>query len=158
MIIGHSSHFTIASSDAQVIHGLKGDTRIIRALLSPVYLLNTPYTLLRLDMTPRHRPYRPKTKGLHAHPQLERGLTQIDKVLGCYECSQRRVSCDRATPKCAKCVSKGLDCSGLDRRYRFTEGVAIRGKWAGESVQSLYQRYSNCCFPPYAATFDSSPP
>ncbi|KAL5365319.1 hypothetical protein BJX96DRAFT_181522 [Aspergillus floccosus] len=82
-------------------------------------------------MSPRHRPYRPKVK--------DERVTN-DLCLGCYECSQRRVSCDRTSPQCMKCVSKGLQCSGLDLRFRFAEGVAIRGKWAGESVQSLYER------------------
>ncbi|CAG9942833.1 unnamed protein product [Clonostachys rosea f. rosea IK726] len=71
-------------------------------------------------MPQRKRPYRPKVKG-------------------CYECSQRRVSCDRTTPQCNKCRSKGLICSGSDAgiRYRFTQGVSTRGKWRGHTIQSL---------------------
>ncbi|CAI6089440.1 unnamed protein product [Clonostachys chloroleuca] len=71
-------------------------------------------------MPQRKRPYRPKVKG-------------------CYECSQRRVSCDRTAPQCNKCRSKGLTCSGSDVgiRYRFTQGVSTRGKWRGHTIQSL---------------------
>ncbi|KAF4471072.1 acriflavine sensitivity control acr-2 [Fusarium albosuccineum] len=57
---------------------------------------------------------------------------------GCYECSQRRVSCDRTEPHCQKCISKGLKCSGLDIRYRFTNGIATRGKWVGKTIQNVY--------------------
>lgn len=41
-------------------------------------------------------------------------------MTGCYECSQRRVNCDRGEPDCAKCVSKGLECSGIDNsKFKF---------------------------------------
>ncbi|KAH7153269.1 fungal-specific transcription factor domain-containing protein [Dactylonectria macrodidyma] len=66
-------------------------------------------------MPRKHRPYRPKVKG-------------------CYECSQRRISCDRASPQCGKCSSKGLKCSGLGIRHRFNDGIAARGKWAGKAI------------------------
>ncbi|KAF9887403.1 hypothetical protein FE257_010258 [Aspergillus nanangensis] len=56
------------------------------------------------------------------------------RVKGCYECSQRRISCDRTQPQCEKCVQKGLQCSGLGVRYRFNNGVAARGKLAGKTV------------------------
>ena len=39
-------------------------------------------------------------------------------VSGCYECSQRRVDCDRSLPTCFKCLRKGIDCSGFGQ-YRF---------------------------------------
>ncbi|KAH7133165.1 fungal-specific transcription factor domain-containing protein [Dactylonectria estremocensis] len=66
-------------------------------------------------MPRKHRPYRPKVKG-------------------CYECSQRRISCDRASPQCGKCSFKGLQCSGLGIRHRFNDGIAARGKWAGKAI------------------------
>ncbi|VUC30678.1 unnamed protein product [Clonostachys rosea] len=71
-------------------------------------------------MPSRRRPYRPKVKG-------------------CYECSQRRVSCDRQEPECGKCISRGLKCSGLDVRYRFNKGVASRGKWVGKTMESIFE-------------------
>ncbi|OGM51231.1 hypothetical protein ABOM_000060 [Aspergillus bombycis] len=46
----------------------------------------------------------------------------VPKVKGCYECSQRRIHCDRAEPICGKCVSRGIPCSGLGIRYRFNDG------------------------------------
>lgn len=66
-------------------------------------------------MPRKHRAYRPKIKG-------------------CYECSQRRISCDRATPQCQKCASRGIECSGLGIRHRFNNGIAARGKWAGKTA------------------------
>ena len=53
---------------------------------------------------------------------------------GCYECSRRRINCDRGEPKCGKCVSKGLKCSGLGIRHPFNESIAARGRWAGKSI------------------------
>lgn len=47
---------------------------------------------------------------------------------GCYECSQRRINCDRGEPECAKCVSKGFACSGIGPRYRFRNGLAVKRK------------------------------
>ncbi|KAI5459481.1 hypothetical protein BGZ63DRAFT_474121 [Mariannaea sp. PMI_226] len=60
------------------------------------------------------------------------------KVKGCYECSQRRINCDKGEPECKKCINKGLKCSGLGIRHRFHTGVAVRGKWAGMTMQSIY--------------------
>ncbi|KAB8271335.1 hypothetical protein BDV30DRAFT_149298 [Aspergillus minisclerotigenes] len=44
------------------------------------------------------------------------------KNVGCYECSQRRIHCDRVQPCCGKCASRGIPCSGLGVRYRFRDG------------------------------------
>ncbi|KAH8725197.1 fungal-specific transcription factor domain-containing protein [Phaeosphaeriaceae sp. PMI808] len=49
------------------------------------------------------------------------------KERGCFECSRRRIICDKAEPSCAKCIKKGIECSGVNR-IRFTTGVARRGK------------------------------
>ena len=53
---------------------------------------------------------------------------------GCYNCSQRRINCDRGTPECQKCIKKGLECHGLGTRYRFQNGVASRGELAGKKI------------------------
>lgn len=53
--------------------------------------------------------------------------------IGCHNCSQRRINCDRNSP-CQKCVKKGIECCGLGIRYRFSNGVASRGKLAGKSI------------------------
>lgn len=45
---------------------------------------------------------------------------------GCYQCSQRRIHCDRNMPECQKCLSKGIVCSGLGIRYRFIGDVASK--------------------------------
>jgi hypothetical protein len=49
------------------------------------------------------------------------------KERGCFQCSRRRVVCDRTEPSCLKCAKKGIECSGLSR-IRFAEGVARRGR------------------------------
>ncbi|EED21164.1 aminotransferase, putative [Talaromyces stipitatus ATCC 10500] len=55
----------------------------------------------------------------------------------CYECSRRRIDCDRQQPTCQKCETKGLACSGLDIRYRFNGGLASRGKLVGKSIPTI---------------------
>ena len=52
------------------------------------------------------------------------------KEKGCFQCSRRRIVCDRGGPSCEKCIKKGLSCSGLGR-IRFAEGVARKGKLKG---------------------------
>ncbi|KAH7198747.1 uncharacterized protein B0J16DRAFT_45236 [Fusarium flagelliforme] len=56
------------------------------------------------------------------------------KVRGCYQCSRRRIDCDRKEPGCAKCADKGIKCSGLGLRYRFNDGIAARGRFVGKTV------------------------
>ncbi|GKU21048.1 unnamed protein product [Fusarium langsethiae] len=55
------------------------------------------------------------------------------KVKGCYQCSRRRIDCDRQEPECVKCITKGIKCSGLGLRYRFNDGIAARGKFVGKT-------------------------
>lgn len=50
------------------------------------------------------------------------------KERGCFQCSRRRIICDKTEPSCLKCAKKGIDCSGLNR-IRFAEGVARRGRF-----------------------------
>lgn len=75
-------------------------------------------------MTRRKRPYVPKTKGASREERWRIGgriFTDIPRS-GCYQCSQRRIHCDRTQPSCGKCVSKGILCSGFGVRYRFCDG------------------------------------
>lgn len=79
-------------------------------------------------MTRRKRPYVPKTKGA---PQEEiSGLGEWNRTniprSGCYQCSQRRIHCDRMQPSCGKCVSKGFMCSGIGVRYRFRDESELK--------------------------------
>lgn len=46
----------------------------------------------------------------------------LTPATGCYECSQRRIDCDRTEPSCNKCSSRGLSCSGFGVKYRFRNG------------------------------------
>lgn len=39
----------------------------------------------------------------------------------CKQCIKRRITCDKATPQCRKCIKKGLICSGIGKIYRFVE-------------------------------------
>lgn len=68
--------------------------------------------------------------------------TGFDVGIGCHECSKRRIHCDRNEPSCNKCTSRGLSCSGLGIRHRFNKGVAARGKWAGKTIDRVYEEYA----------------
>ncbi|EXJ55454.1 hypothetical protein A1O7_08381 [Cladophialophora yegresii CBS 114405] len=57
------------------------------------------------------------------HQMVRAKRNYVPKVKGCFECSQRRIDCDRTQPSCAKCVAKGLNCSGLGLRYRFVDDI-----------------------------------
>lgn len=77
---------------------------------------------------------RPKVRGNYIRdPYLlsQWGLTELS---GCYQCSRRRIDCDRTEPTCGKCSAKGIKCSGLGLRYRFNDGIAARGKFVGKSL------------------------
>ncbi|KAE8373370.1 hypothetical protein BDV26DRAFT_69171 [Aspergillus bertholletiae] len=76
-----------------------------------------------------------------SHPTTgsQRPAKKPRRVKGCYNCSQRRLNCDRGNP-CQKCVKKGLHCSGLGVRYRFINGVAPLIRLSG-AVNSLVQQF-----------------
>ncbi|RAK81991.1 Zn(II)2Cys6 transcription factor [Aspergillus fijiensis CBS 313.89] len=61
---------------------------------------------------------------------------QSAKSRGCFQCTKRRIVCDRAEPTCQKCLKKGIECSGLGR-FRFGNGVATRGKLKGSPIPVL---------------------
>ncbi|KAJ5727715.1 hypothetical protein N7493_005535 [Penicillium malachiteum] len=58
------------------------------------------------------------------------------KAKGCFQCSKRRIICDRTEPTCNKCQKKGIECSGLGR-IRFSNGVAQRGRLKGCNIPVL---------------------
>lgn len=39
----------------------------------------------------------------------------------CRQCTKRRIKCDKGTPRCAKCIKKDLQCSGVGKKYQFVE-------------------------------------
>jgi hypothetical protein len=39
----------------------------------------------------------------------------------CRQCTKRRIICDKGTPRCSKCVKKGIECSGIGKTYRFVQ-------------------------------------
>ena len=50
-------------------------------------------------------------------------------MIGCHQCSQRRINCDKKEPGCDKCVAKGLECSGYGgQRFRFRNGFGLKKK------------------------------
>ncbi|KFH42154.1 Acriflavine sensitivity control protein acr-like protein [Hapsidospora chrysogenum ATCC 11550] len=73
----------------------------------------------------------------------------VPKIKGCYECSQRRIDCDRTGPSCNKCSSRGLSCSGFGVKYRFRNGFA-----PGRKTPTSKSRSSN----PYASTTSQASP
>ncbi|KAH0843379.1 hypothetical protein AYO21_09937 [Fonsecaea monophora] len=56
------------------------------------------------------------------------------ELIGCHNCSRRRIKCDQSRPKCNKCLRKGLDCPGYGIRYRFNDGIASRGRFTGRTI------------------------
>jgi hypothetical protein len=64
---------------------------------------------------------------------------------GCKECSRRRIKCDKGTPECAKCLKKGIQCTGIGRQIRFVEGATSKGERKGHifaNVQDVATRLS----------------
>ena len=55
----------------------------------------------------------------------------------CHNCRRRRLKCDRALPKCLKCIEKGQECLGYQRLFRWEQGVASRGKMAGMTYEQM---------------------
>ena len=55
----------------------------------------------------------------------------------CRQCTKRRILCDRGTPRCVKCMKKGIECSGVGRQFRFVNAVASRGKLKGSILPVL---------------------
>ena len=56
---------------------------------------------------------------------------------GCKECSRRRIKCDKGTPECAKCLKKGIQCTGVGRQIRFVEGAISKGKRKGHPIADV---------------------
>ncbi|CRG85624.1 hypothetical protein PISL3812_02666 [Talaromyces islandicus] len=52
----------------------------------------------------------------------------------CWLCRDRRVLCDLQQPRCSRCVSKGEACEYGEVRLRWCNGVAARGRYAGQNV------------------------
>ncbi|OQD76495.1 hypothetical protein PENDEC_c004G02412 [Penicillium decumbens] len=56
----------------------------------------------------------------------------------CLTCRKKSRRCDRARPKCKRCISKGLQCEGYPDKFRFC-GIASRGKWKNREAPILAQ-------------------
>jgi hypothetical protein len=94
---------------------------------------------------------RPKVRLRRKHRACEGTITDIPRS-GCYQCSQRRIHCDRTQPSCGKCVSKGILCSGFGVRYKFCDGSErMRGRG-----RMGYSEVSDGPYTPSAAYMDES--
>ena len=49
----------------------------------------------------------------------------------CRVCNRRRIRCDRALPSCEKCARKGIECPGYKPKLRWTNAIAVRGRFRG---------------------------
>jgi hypothetical protein len=56
---------------------------------------------------------------------------------GCKECSRRRITCDKGTPDCAKCLKKGISCTGIGRQIKFVDGLISKGKRKGKTPPNV---------------------
>ncbi|KAL2807831.1 fungal-specific transcription factor domain-containing protein [Aspergillus granulosus] len=54
----------------------------------------------------------------------------------CHNCRRRRLKCDRAVPRCAKCAHTGQECLGYGKLFLWNRGVASRGKMMGKDFPS----------------------
>jgi hypothetical protein len=62
---------------------------------------------------------------------------------GCKECSRRRIECDKGTPECAKCLKKGIECTGIGRQIRFVEGAISKGKRKQRTISDVQNLATN---------------
>nr|KMM71004.1 hypothetical protein CPAG_07311 [Coccidioides posadasii RMSCC 3488] len=61
----------------------------------------------------------------------------MGKRKGCFDCSRRRIICDMTEPHCVKCAKRGIVCSGMGIRYRFSPGIASRGRFKDRQIPVL---------------------
>ena len=68
----------------------------------------------------------------------------------CRQCTKRRIKCDKGMPRCAKCVKKGLDCSGIGKTYQFVKNTTPDTISASLPAQNCYggpRQNDQCDFP-----------
>ncbi|KIW32252.1 uncharacterized protein PV07_03812 [Cladophialophora immunda] len=80
---------------------------------------------------------------------VESGPTPIPLAnKDCRVCNRRRIHCDRALPFCAKCARKGVQCPGYGPRFRWTNAIAIRGRFKGRGAPNLSNQGQSLDFEP----------
>ncbi|ETI21503.1 hypothetical protein G647_07850 [Cladophialophora carrionii CBS 160.54] len=52
----------------------------------------------------------------------------------CRVCNRRRIRCDRTLPFCNKCARKGVECPGFGPKFRWTNAIAVRGRFKGRGA------------------------
>ncbi|KIW95498.1 uncharacterized protein Z519_04083 [Cladophialophora bantiana CBS 173.52] len=68
-----------------------------------------------------------------SHYRGNRG-PEKDPSMNCRVCNRRRIHCDRTLPFCKKCARKGVECPGYGPRFRWTNAIAVRGRFKGRSA------------------------
>lgn len=56
---------------------------------------------------------------------------------GCLNCKRRKRKCDETRPGCSACERRGIQCQGYATPLRWTNGIAVRGRFAGASVPDV---------------------
>lgn len=74
-------------------------------------------------MPRRKRPYDPKIKGKATLIRLCNLTTDSQPCVGCLQCARRRIHCDLRGPRCRKCESRDLTCTGLALELQ-TDGLS----------------------------------
>jgi hypothetical protein len=80
---------------------------------------------------------------IHNSPKAFTEIRQFygaDKTLpDCRTCRKRRIRCDRGFPTCHKCSTRNLTCPGYGSHYRWTNAIAVRGRFRGLQTPELSQ-------------------
>ncbi|KAL4803405.1 fungal-specific transcription factor domain-containing protein [Aspergillus unguis] len=63
-------------------------------------------------------------------------MPRADPGPACMTCREKCRKCDRARPRCQRCISKGLVCRGYPDQFRFC-GIASRGKWKNARIPAV---------------------
>lgn len=51
----------------------------------------------------------------------------------CWPCKDRRILCDLQRPRCSRCTASGRPCGYGKVRLRWCNGIAVRGRFAGQN-------------------------
>lgn len=63
----------------------------------------------------------------------------LNLTTDCRVCNRRRIHCDRTLPFCKKCARKGVECPGYGPRFRWTNAIAVRGRFKDRNAPSTSQ-------------------
>ncbi|PTU25622.1 hypothetical protein P175DRAFT_0415671, partial [Aspergillus ochraceoroseus IBT 24754] len=64
-------------------------------------------------------------------------MVAVPKSKGCLSCLSRKVKCDETHPQCLRCIKRGVQCPGYDRRFKFHDQTSrLRERHCRESASS----------------------